>query len=117
MGFNEDFVIDEIMSNADFEILSQEMVEGNVVLTVVADIHPDDEFKVTLITKDDTGEDTMLLQFDGPDEYTEEEAKIVLQQIMDLLVNIIEKALDEVPTPADLPEDTPPPEQETPEDV
>ncbi len=117
MGFNEDFVIDEIIDNAEFEILGQKMVKGNVVLTVVADIHPDDEFKVTLITKDDTGEDTMLLQFDGPDEYTEEEAKIVLQQIMDLLVNIIEKALDEVPTPADLPEDTPQPEQETPEDV
>ena len=117
MGFNEDFVIDEIMDNAEFEILGQKMVKGNVVLTVVADIHPDDEFKVTLITKDDTGEDTMLLQFDGPDEYTEKEAKIVLQQIMDLLVNIIEKALDEVPTPADLPEDTPQPEQETPEDV
>lgn len=118
MGFNEDFVVDEILLDTDFEIMNQEEIDGEMVLTIVHNMHPDDEFKVKLVTKDAEGEDTMVLQFDGPDSYTEEEAKQVLQEVMDMLVKVIEKAIDEAPTPAeDLPEGTPDPEQPEPEET
>jgi len=94
MAFNADFVA-EMMVDQDFEIV---LLEANpetndLVMTVVHDIHPEIETKVSLVTKNEDGEDVMNLQFDGPDEYTKEEATKVLQEVMDALVIMIEKAL------------------------
>lgn len=66
-----------------------------LVLTVVHNIHPDIEFNITLITKDASGDDTMEMQFNGPDDFTDEEAKQILQEIMDVLINIIKTAVED----------------------
>ena len=94
MGFNTDFV-SQTLEDKSFEILNMEQNPDNdiIILTIVHDIHPDDHFTVSLISKDEEGNDVMTMQFDGPDTYTEEEAKQVLQEVMDTLTYIIEKAI------------------------
>jgi hypothetical protein len=99
MGFNTDFVLDKLLET-DFEILDMvtDPDSGDIELKVKHDIHPDIEVIIKLVTpKDD--DDVMEMEFFGPDDYTDEEAKRVLQDVMDFLVETIEKALDEVPTP------------------
>ena len=95
MGFDTDHVT-KILQEESFEILSMEQDPDTdiLVLTMVHDLHPDNQFTVSLVSKDEEGNDVMNMQFDGPDEYTETEAKQVLQEVMDTLVVIIEKALD-----------------------
>jgi len=98
MALNTDYVTEQLIEQ-DFNILDmvQDPETDILVLTIVHDLHPDDEFKVSLISKDEDGNDTMQMQFDGPDIYTEEEAKQVLQEVMDVLVTIIENALVDLP--------------------
>jgi hypothetical protein len=99
MGFNTDFVLDKLLET-DFEIL--DMVtnpeSGDIELKIKHDLHPDIELIIKLITRKDD-EDVMEMEFMGSDEYTEEEATKVLQDVMDFLVSAIERALEEVPTP------------------
>jgi hypothetical protein len=107
MGFNTDFVVEKL-AETNFEILEidNDPDTGNIDLKIKHDIHPDIEVLIKLITKEDSGDDTMEMEFIGPDEYTDEEAKQVLQDIMDFLVGAIEKALEEVPTPVDTDENS-----------
>lgn len=105
MGLDTDYVAEKL-DKEPFEILNMEQEEGSttIVLTVVHELHPEQEFMVSLLSENEEGEDSMTLQFDGPDDFTDDEAKMILQQIMDTLVNIIEMNLDDNPEPADIPD-------------
>jgi len=97
MGFNEDHVM-EILGDSNFEIVGLETPEENITrLTIVHELHPDDEVQIDIVSKTEDGEDVMEMNFTGPDIWTDEEAKAVLQQVMDTLVRVIETALEEEP--------------------
>jgi hypothetical protein len=110
MALDTDFVTQEL-ANSDFEILSMvtDPETEDVVLTIIHDIHPDIEIFIKLITSKED-KDIMEMVLEGPDEYTDEEAKQVLQEVMDFLVQSIEKALVEQP---DIVENEIPEEEET----
>jgi hypothetical protein len=99
MALDTDFVTQEL-ANSNFNIIDMvtDPETDDVVLSVIHDIHPDIEVVIKLITSKDD-KDVMEMVFEGPDEYTDEEAKQVLQEVMDFLVQAIEKALDEQPNP------------------
>ena len=99
MAINTDFVVKELL-DSNFEILDiiNDPESEDLSLKIIHDVHPDIEIMIRLITRKDD-EDVMEMVFDGPDEYTDEEAKMVLQEVMDFLVESIEKALKETPTP------------------
>jgi len=104
MNINTNFIIDNLVQ-ASFEIREMKLDPETEfwILTVVHDLHPDIETTVTLVSKDANGNDTMYLNFDGPDDYTDDEARQVLQEVLDVLVEMIEKALLE-PTPNPTPD-------------
>jgi len=99
MSLNNDFVTEEL-NKQPFEIINMVPAgeDQNLVLTIIHELHPEVEATVTLISKTVDGEDTMEMQFDGSSEYTDTEAKQVLQNVMDTLVSIITKGLDEMPS-------------------
>jgi hypothetical protein len=99
MALDTDFVTQEL-ANSNFNIIDMvtDPETDDVVLSVIHDIHPDIEVVIKLITSKDDKE-VMEMVFEGPDEYTDEEAKQVLQEVMDFLVQAIEKALVEQPNP------------------
>lgn len=106
MSLNDDYVTEKL-GEQPFQIINMEQdpESGNMVLTVIHEIHPDIEVSVSLISKTEDGEDTMELQFDGPEDYTDEEAKQVLQEVMNTLVTIIESSVEDNPEPVESPED------------
>jgi len=101
MAVNTDFVTEELM-NSNFEIIEMlpDQESGDIDFRIKHDIHPEIEVVIKLITRKDD-EDVMEMMFEGPDEYTDEEAKQVLQDVMDFLVSTIEKAVTEQPDTID----------------
>jgi hypothetical protein len=101
MGFNTDFVLDKL-AEIDFEIIDMvsDPESGDMELRIKHDLHPDIEVTIKLVTSKND-DDVMEMEFIGPDDYTDDEAKKVLQDVMDFLVSTIERALEESPTPAD----------------
>jgi hypothetical protein len=99
MALDTDFVTQELV-NSNFNIIDMvtDPETEDVVLKVIHDIHPDSEVVIKLVTSKGD-KDVMEMVFEGPDEYTDEEAKQVLQEVMDFLVQAIEKALAEQPNP------------------
>jgi hypothetical protein len=97
MALDTDFVTQELV-NSNFNIIDMvtDPETEDVVLKVIHDIHPDSEVVIKLVTSKGD-KDVMEMVFEGPDEYTDEETKQVLQEVMDFLVQAIEKALDEQP--------------------
>ena len=83
---------DDILDKYGFDIIdtippSEE--EPRLRLIIIHDLHPEDP--ITVFVVDDPENDTVsLLEFEGPDVWTEEEAKGVLQQIMNALVEMVE---------------------------
>jgi hypothetical protein len=99
MSLPQDYVTTKL-SEQDFNILDMvpEPETGFLVLRMTHNLHPNVEFTVTLITLDSEGNDTMEMRFDGPDDFTDEEAKQVLQEVMDILIHIIEQSIGDQPS-------------------
>jgi len=89
-------IVESVLEGENFEIISMEPIPDKDItrLTIVHDIHPDDEVTVDLVAKDEDGNDIMEMQFTGPDIWSDEEAKQCLQEVMDTLVKVIEEAID-----------------------
>ena len=87
--------VDSILSEERFSVLAMESdpEEKFTRLVVVHEVHPEDEVFIDILTKDEDDEDILEMQFSGPDTWTEEEAKEVLQDVMDTFVKIIESAV------------------------
>lgn len=85
-------IVTEVLEEQNFEILSMEPIpeKHTTRLIVVHDIHPENEVFVDLVSIDENGEEVLEMQFTGPDEWTDEEAKQCLQDVMNTLVKIIE---------------------------
>ena len=87
------FGVDDVLpliEAENFTILSINTDDpNNTSLIVVHDLHPETEATITL-KHDDNEENMDVMEFNGPDEYTEEEAKQVLQEVMNLFIKIIE---------------------------
>ncbi len=81
---DEKFTIVEIVTDPETE---------NLTFTIVHDMHPDDELVIELVSNESDGEDSMQLRCEGPDSYTEVEAKQVLQEVMDVIVKVVEEAI------------------------
>ncbi len=90
-------VVGEILQDEKFTIVDVTVDPDteDTVFIVVHDLHPEDEVQVKLVSNEEDGEDSMVLQFDGPDVYTDEEAKLVLHEVMDVIVKIVENAISE----------------------
>ncbi len=87
--------VGEILQDENFTIVdvSVDQDTNNTTFIVVHDLHPEDEVRVQLVSNEADGEDSMQLQFEGPDNWTDEEAKQVLQEVMDTIVKIIEEVI------------------------
>ena len=111
MSLNNDYVTQKLQEK-QFQILDMEQDpdSSTLVLTVIHEIHPEVEVFISLISMDEDGNDTMEMKFDGPDDYTDMEAKQVLQEVMDTLVEIIENGL--IDNPVEAPEVELPEEEE-----
>jgi len=103
MGFDFEHV-EDIFQEKNFDIISLDNTENPdiVRMTVVHDLHPEAEVIIEIISKKEVNEngeeeEVMEMQFTGPDEYTDEEAKQVLEEVMKTFVEIIEKAIPEEP--------------------
>ena len=70
-------IVGELLQDSDFTIVDLEVDQdtNDTVFTIVHDLHPEDECLVKLVSNEADGEDAMILEFEGPDSYTEEEAK------------------------------------------
>ncbi len=66
----------------------------DTTFVIVHDLHPEDEVTIKLISEGEDGEDAMNLQFQGPDEWTEDEAKIVLNEVMEMIITVIEQSVE-----------------------
>ncbi len=90
-------MVGEILQDEKFTIVNLEVDPdtNETSFIVVHDLHPEDEVEVRLVSKDEDGEDSMQLQFSGPDSYTDEEAKVVLHEVMEVILKIIDKAIAE----------------------
>ncbi len=90
-------MVGEILQNEKFTIvdLSVDPVTSDTVLIIIHDLHPEDEVTVKLVSDKVDGEDSMQLQFEGPDCWTDAEAKRVLNEVMEVIMKIIEKAVEE----------------------
>ena len=94
-NINPDFV-QLVLESKDFDILGIEAIDDNhTEFTIVHEIHPDDQIKVMMISEEADGQDSTRLEFEGPDVYTEEEAKKVLHEVMEALLEIIERIINE----------------------
>jgi hypothetical protein len=92
-----DFVA-EIMQDQKFTIVDLQVDPDTdeTTFVIVHDLHPEDEVQVKLISNEEDGKDSMLLDFSGPDSYTEDEAREVLQEVSNVLVLIIEEAVNKL---------------------
>lgn len=94
-----DEIID-LMVDYDFKIISvTNTPDASIVLVVKHDLHPEIEANIILNTIPETEdgeevESVMNMTFEGPDDYTDEEARLVLQEVSDFLVAAIEKAVE-----------------------
>ncbi len=79
------FTIVELISDPDTK---------NTVFKIVHDLHPEDEVTIKLISEGEDGEDAMNLQFEGPDEWTEDEATMVLNEVMEMIIYVIEQTVE-----------------------
>ncbi len=107
--------IGEIMQDYNFSIvdLVADPDTTDTAFIIVHDLHPEDEIKITLVSNEVDGEDSMELKFEGPDEWTEDEAKIVLHEVMAMVTAVIEEAVEgEDTTPIPEPEPTIPEEED-----
>ncbi len=91
--FDTDFVA-AIIENYNFTIVDmiEQPDENKTGFIIIHDIHPEEEVEIFLISKDENGEDVMTMDFNGPDVYTNDEAKAVLQEVMDMFVEVIRAA-------------------------
>jgi hypothetical protein len=94
-----DEIID-LMVDYDFKIISvTNTPDASIVLVVKHDLHPEIEANIILNTIPETEdgeevESVMNITFEGPDDYTDEEARLVLREVSDFLVAAIEKAVE-----------------------
>jgi len=99
MGFNKEFITEKL-AESNFDIIDMQHDDNDILrITIVHEIHPGIEVIVSVIGDETSEEDSMVLQFDGPDDYTDDEAKQVLQEVMDVLIAVIAAAIEESPTP------------------
>jgi hypothetical protein len=92
-------LVDEVLAENNFTITGMESDPDKDItrLSVVHNLHPEDSIFIDIVSKDENGEDIMEMQFTGPEVWTDEEATQVLQEVMDTLVKVVEKAIgDEV---------------------
>ena len=90
-------LVSQILLDKNFDIISiTANDEHNTSFLIVHDLHPEEEIDVRLVSQQEEGDDAMELQFSGPDVYTDEEAKIVLNDVMQALIEIIEIAVEEM---------------------
>jgi hypothetical protein len=93
---NEETIVDEeliqeFLENNNFVIVNayQDPETNYTILEVLHQDHPDNNVKITLVTKTEEDEELSYLEFEGDDTWTEEEAKILLNDVMDLLVEAV----------------------------
>ena len=97
MAVTDDKVKD-ILEENNFQITNVEQISPEMTkLTVIHNLHPEEEIQIDIVSRVEDGEEVMEMQFTGPDVWTDEEAKQVLQEVMDTLVKVIEKGLEEEP--------------------
>lgn len=91
-------LVTSMMDDYDFTILSIDPVEDEKItqFIVVHDLHPEEEVTLRLVSKTEEGEEVMNMEFNGPDIYTEDEGKQVLQEVMDFLVAVIDEAVPDI---------------------
>ncbi len=102
---NQDLVGD-LLQDENFTIVDLEVdtETDETTFIIIHNLHPEDEVRIKLVTNKDAkeegdGEDAMQLQFTGPDQWTDDEAKQVLHEVMDVITKIIEKAIEDHPIP------------------
>ena len=90
-------LVEEILRDKNFTIvdLSVDHETNETFFIVVHDVHPEEEVIIKLVSNDVDGDDAMQLQFEGPAVYTDDEAKVVLNEVMEVLLAIIDKATEE----------------------
>ncbi len=101
--------VGEIMQDYNFSIveLIADPDTSDTAFIIIHDLHPEDEIKIALVSNGEDGEDSMELKFEGPDQWTEDEAKIVLHEVMNMVTAVIEKAVEgEDTTPIPEPDPT-----------
>ncbi len=88
--------VSEILLKQKFSIveLTADPVTNDTIMTIIHDLHPEDEVTVKIISKEQDGEDSMELKFEGPDNYTDAEATLVLHDVQDVMIAIIQKAVE-----------------------
>jgi len=100
-------IVSEILLDENFTIveLKTDPETSDTLLTIIHDLHPEDEILVKLVSTKEDGEDSMQLQFEGPDNWTDEEAKTVLNEVMEVMSKVIDKAveMDKINPDPDLP--------------
>jgi flagellar basal body-associated protein FliL len=89
--FGEDHV-QAILVEENFTILrmieDDEQDRAGFVISHVS--RPDDEINIFLVSNEQ--DEAAQITFEGPDEYTEDEAKQILNEVMDAFIKIIEVA-------------------------
>ena len=92
-------LIQEVLESRNFVITEMESDpdKGITRLHVYHNTHPEDLVYVDLVAAINEGseEETVEMQFQGPDVYTEDEARQVLQEVMDTLVTVIETGIEQ----------------------
>jgi len=90
-------LVSQILLDKNFDILRIDVETEHITsFLIVHDLHPEEEIDVRLVSQQEDGNDAMELQFNGPDVYTDEEAKVVLNDVMQALIEIIEIAVEEM---------------------
>ena len=91
-----DDIIEDVLQENNFTILSVEQDPEKPItyMEINHNLHPEENIQILVIGKEENGEETMEMQFNGPDVWTDEEAKGVLQEVMDTLIDIIERAVE-----------------------
>ncbi len=87
--------VGEILQDQEFTIvnLSVDPDTDDTTFIVVHDLHPEDEVRIKLVSNEEDGKDSMTLEFEGPDVYTDTEAKKVLNDVMAVILKVVENAV------------------------
>jgi len=86
-----------ILEQENFTIIDTLPEEDNLIkgFIIIHDLHPEEEITISFVEEDSNGEKLDKMEFTGPDVYTEEEAKQVLQEVMDVFTKIVVDSIDE----------------------
>lgn len=102
-----DEAVDEILGKNGIEILSSETGVNpetgatNLIMLIKTDMHDGATVKVTLEFNDEENDDLNMMYFEGPDEFTEEEGKEILQKVMESFIDLLNKAAEAAEQPTE----------------